>query len=106
MRKFRLQHHTAEEGARSGATNRLTSYDWTSKIICVDKNKAPGEYSTGGFYQSQLFASYGLVTGAAVATAATAASIFAWLSFVNLQCPSSQILAIELLDGSGTFFLG
>ena len=64
----------------------------------------PPATCTGGLYQSQI--ALDLVTRAAVATTATAAAaIFAGLSFVDVQRSAAQVRSVELLDGSGAFFL-
>ncbi len=69
------------------------------------KDKASGEnIPPEAFISRSLFASYGLVTRTAVATAATAA-IFSGLGFVDIQCASAQLRSVELLDSSGAFFL-
>src|SRR5437016_5868097 len=70
----------------------------------INKDKACGEMFHRRLCQSQLIANCGLVTGAVFATAATAA-ILAWFGFVDVQRPSAQILAVELLDSSSAFFL-
>ncbi len=71
----------------------------------MNKDKACGDIFDRRLCQSQLIANRGLVTRAAVATAAATAAIFARFGFVDVQRSSAQVLAVELLDSSSAFFL-